>query len=221
VFQGDWEKGFQKVINGVTKMILGPFAQLMPWVKAQSPHKFGKMWIQGFQKAEPFVEKSLLSPIEEAADQWNKLGKTEPAITNALNSSVNTAVDRLTDGFKKSQPAISKALISPINEAAAHASNIFSSTGRVSPVVGGMTTPPTVGEIKPIIPDRTNNRIVDRVAGNEEAIMRVVESINRLREDMLNGKIGANVRMDSQLVAETIKRSTEFRDGYGTNRAKA
>jgi len=166
----DYSKGWELAADGVKHHLLGSMTGVYDFIanlfKANSPHRLGQMYVDGFTKAAPLVEKSLTTSMTRAA---------------------------------------------------ASTADILSGMG-LEPV--GDNAPPGMGTIAPIAQRPKSVQDFSNMA-TDSTIMKVVDSINRLREDMLSGKLGANVRLDSQILAESTKRATDFRGGYGTNNARA
>lgn len=120
-------------------------------------------------------------------------------------------------GFELAAPMVENSLARPLSNAIkSYRAALEEGT---SPMLGSRPLPPGIKDIKPIIPDRIQT--ISTTPVNETSMMKVVESINRLREDMLTGKLAANVYIDSQKLALATDRATRFRNGDGVNNATA
>jgi hypothetical protein len=91
--------------------------------------------------------------------------------------------------------------------------------GMITPIIN-RPVPPGFDGIRPIssVNDTRENQFAD--VATDASIMKMVESINRLREDLLSGNLAANVYLDSQRLTEGVDRATRFRGGYGVNTNK-
>lgn len=184
--------------------------------------------VEGFRKSSPEMTNALIEPFENLHELY-------------LKASSPHKLGRLfIEGFEKSVPFIERSLNKPFEGISKSLLNIEKEStipfrsmseeidaiaNRISQLSGEITLnetnrPAPVGIGTPFA-TRGFNEPIDRFSANNDGLMKVVESINRLREDMLSGRAIATVNMDSQKLDMVTKRSTRFRGGFGVNDANA
>ena len=122
------------------------------------------------------------------------------------------------DGFKNSSAEVERALLKPIDAAIKHAAKFNMGTD-IALVNGKQPTTNINGVNSTNLQSR--HATFEDVGATESTMLKVVEAVNLLRSELLNGKLSANVYLDSQLVSQATQRATSFRRGYGTNDAYA
>jgi hypothetical protein len=126
--------------------------------------------------------------------------------------------EMLIEGFEKSAPAVERALVTPVNRAVEHAKSLMEG-GIVTSSISGR--PPSKGLSD--IAETAGSEIWSAPSYRQDApesalaINKVVDVINNLRNDLLNGRIVSNVFIDSQQLSMATVRATNFRNGYGVN----
>jgi hypothetical protein len=200
---------FEKLIGGIwagIKAVVKPIFDLLVWpFKAaakligldwfgESPSKIGLSIVNGLVSVGAMIFDALTSPWRMAlawiADKIPGMGNVAEKLRGGLNGIINTPIE--TKAMATYVPAVT---VTPNGTKIEGNANVVTSTG---------------GEIE--------NKSDISTLMTEETGKALIQAMNGIREDLRAGLIGIN--MDGQLLSATLSRQTEFRNGYGVNKAR-
>lgn len=195
IFHAIWA-GLKAVIVPIWDMLKWPFVKLWEWftggpLAGKSPSDMGMLIVNGIKAVGSMIFDALTSPWRNAI-AW---------ILNKIPGMSGIA-DKFTGGLSG---LLKKPLETRIS---ADTKSTLVPTGmKVVSDTASSKSATTSSDLK-----ESSNASSDILLGN------ILDAINNLNKNLENGKIGFYV--DGQLMSATLARTTEFRNGFGVNKAR-
>lgn len=195
IFHAIWA-GIKAVIVPIWDMLKWPFVKLWEWftggpLSGNSPSELGMSIVRGIVSVGAMIFDALTSPWRNAL-AW---------ITSKIPGMSGIA-DKLSGG-------VSGLLKKPLE------ARISTDTKSTITPVGMKVASEAATQTATVVSDSKEKSS----ASSDVLLGNILDAINTLNKNLENGKIGFYI--DGQLMSATLARQTEFRNGYGVNKARA
>jgi hypothetical protein len=193
--QGFKEGGFLGGLKGAFNAIVQPFVDAWNWIKGifvgHSPSKLGLGIVNGIASVSAMIFDAITMPFRNAFS-W---------IVDKIPGMSGVA-DKIKGGISGVLNLPKEKAVSPM----------------YAPVIQVSPTGITPAQNLPTPKETARAQEAEQTGMDQsKLLMEILMQLQALNKNMAEGKIAIN--LDSQLVSTTLARQTEFRGGYGVNRA--